>query len=345
MDAFLLLLLLLCLIGVRIAPRGTLFNETGLDRDHTGAIRGFLCLLIILDHSSLLTSCGYSVAVLKRVGPYVVAMFYALSAYGLTASYSKGGCCLKGYWKKRLLNTILPYLLFYILAVALRLALREHLTAKDILLSFVNGHPMVLYSWFILTIIVFYVVFYAAALLAKKDLPLLTVLVGSALFFFVFAMQKLGYEDFWFNAAWAFPLGILWQQIHPRISGVFSSHPWVYLAITGAVALWWIATAEHFFWFGYLARLCSTLSMCVFLLLLMFKLKIGNPVLRFCGKISLEIYMSHGVLVTVLRAFLSPAKQPYLFVGLLLAGTILLAWLFHLAYGVLQKMVQGETHK
>ena len=109
-------------------------------------------------------------------------------------------------------------------------------------------------------------------------------------------------------------------------------HPWTYLAITGMTALWWIVAAEHFFWFGYLARLCSTLSVAVFTLLLMCKLRVGNSVLRLLGEISLESYLIHGLLVLVLPALISPTEEPYLFVGLLLGGTILCAWGFHAVY-------------
>lgn len=332
MDVFLLLFLIVCLIGAKIAPRGALFNEAGLDRDHTTAIRGFLCVLIVLDHSALLTGCGYSAAVLKRAGPYVVCLFYALSAYGLLTSYLNHGCSLKGFWKKRLLGTVLPYLVLYVAAVVLRLLLGEHLTAKEILLSFVNGHPLIQYSWFIITIIVFYAVFWLAALLAKKDLALLTGIVGFALFVYVFAVRMLNYEDFWYNAAWGFPFGLIWQRRQKTAAAAFRRHPWIWLAMTGAAALWWVAIAEHFFWFGYLARLCATLAVTLFTLLLMFKLKIGNPVLRLWGRCSLEIYLIHGLLVTAMSAFLAPKEQPYLFVGLLLAGTVLLSWLFHCGY-------------
>ena len=71
MDVFLLLFLIVCFMGAKLAPRGQIFNESGLDRNHTTAIRGLLCVLIVLDHSSLLTGLGYSASLLKRAGPYV----------------------------------------------------------------------------------------------------------------------------------------------------------------------------------------------------------------------------------------------------------------------------------
>ncbi len=345
MDVFLLLFLLLCLIGVKLAPRGTLFNGDRLERSHTVALRGLLSILIVLDHSSLLTGCGHSVIVLKRAGPYVVALFYALSSYGLLASYIKNGYTLKGYWKKRVQGTIIPYLLLYAAAVLIRLLIKEAVSVKEILLSFVNGHPLIPYSWFILTIVGFYLIFYLSALLAKRDLDLLLALVSFAVFVSVFVLKKLGFEDFWFNAAWGIPLGLVWQRFYRSITSAFQRHPWVYLTVTGLTALWWILIAEYFFWFGYLARLCSTLSVSVFALLLMCKFRIGNPILRFFGKISLEIYLIHGLLVFILKNLIAPERQPYLFVSLLLAGTILLSWLFHTGYSRMIRTIRRHDDK
>lgn len=341
MDVYLGLFLVICVFGAKIAPRGRAFNQDGLDRGHTTALRGLLSILIVLDHSSLLTGCGYSVIVLKRAGPYVVALFYALSSYGMLASYTERGCSLKGFWKKRLLGTILPYLLLSAAAIIIILLLQKQtLSVKTVLQSFVNGHPLIPYSWFISSIVLFYVAFYLSARLAKQDLGLLTVLVSFGVFAYVFVMKRLGFEDFWFNAVWAIPLGMIWRYKHKSITSAFLKHPWIYLAIFGVTALWWVMIAEHFFWFSYLARLCSTLSVCVFVFLLMYLLQIKNPILCFCGKISLEIYLFHGLLALVLTSLLSPAEQPYLFVGLLLAGSILLSWLFHFGYSRVVKRVR-----
>lgn len=114
MDVFLLPFLILSVIGVKIAHKDNIFNENNLDRDHTDALRGFLCILIVLDHCSLLTGSGYSVILLKRVGPYIVAMFYALSAYGLLASYKKKGSASKDIGKRGCL-VLSSHILFSIL--------------------------------------------------------------------------------------------------------------------------------------------------------------------------------------------------------------------------------------
>ena len=322
--------LLLCMfdIQLRSVKHGVQDDAFGLQQ--TTALRGALCILILFHHASLLIGSGLSVCVLKRVGAYVVGLFYALSGYGLMASWKKNG--LRGFWRKRFCGTILPYLILSAAALATRLLVGEGLRPRAVLLSFVNGKPLIRYSWFILTILVYYVFFWLAALLAKKDPALLFALSGFFTFFSVFALQKLGFEEYWYNAAWGFPLGMLWQHRQQAIAAVFRRRPQIYLALSGVVTLWWIAIAEHFYWFGYLSRICATLSVCVFVFLLMFRLQSRNRILQFLGSISMEVYLIHGLVVTVLVRFLSPVGQPALFLLLLFPATILLAWLFHLGY-------------
>lgn len=330
LDLFLAAFLLLCLSGLRLSKAGQLFNSAGMERDQTVALRGVLCVLILFHHSAILTGAGFSAGVLKRIGPYVVGLFYALSGYGLMASWEKSGP--SHYWKKRWRSTLLPYLLLSAAAAALRLALGEALSLREILLSFVNGKPLIRYSWFILTIALYYLVFYLAGLSAKRDRALLTALVGVCVFFAVFALRRLGFEGYWYNAAWCFPLGILWYALYPRIVRAFERHPWIYLLLSGACAAWLTLVSEYFFWFDYLSTLFATAAVSVFLLLLMLKLRLRHPLLRRLGEMSLEVYLVHGLVVTALSSYLSPAEQSPLFLLLFFPAALALSWLCHLGF-------------
>ena len=103
--------------------------------------------------------------------------------------------------------------------------------------------------------------------------------------------------------------------------------------MTGVCAAWTVMIAVYFCWFSYLGMLLATVFVAVFVFLLMMKLRIDNRILRFLGRISLEIYLIHGIVVTVLEKFVLPVEQPFLFLSILFPATILLAWLFHQACG------------
>lgn len=329
LDLYALLLIVLVLIGIRVAPKQQLFSEHGLDREQSVALRGVLCIMIMLDHSALLTQVGMTSIFFKKAAFFVVGLFFALSGYGLTASWQRAGGSIRGFWGRRFKSTLLPYLLLSVVAAIVRLLIGERLTLGQVLFSFVNGKPLVRYSWFVLVLIAFYALFYLAALLARGDKALLAALVGFASILLPFAMRKLGFEEYWYDAVWTFPLGMLWQMTYGRIVEAVRKHPWVYLALSAACAGWFILISMYFYWFSYLGTLLATISVVVFIFLLMLKLRIGNPILHFLGRISLEIYLIHGIVVTVLEVMISPTAQPLLFLAILFPATILLAWLFH----------------
>ena len=331
-DVFALIPVVLILIGIRIAPKRSLYSETSLDRGQSVSLRGLLCIMIMLDHSALLTQTGATGFFFKKAAFFVVGLFFALSGYGLTASWQRDRGSVKGFWRKRWMGTILPYLILSVIAAAVRLLIGEPLTPKQALLSFVNGEPLVRYSWFILVMILFYVLFYLAALLASGDKALLLALVGFGAFVLPFALRKLGFEEYWYDAVWTFPVGMLWFMSYRRISSAFRKHPWIYLGIVSVCAVWFVLISMHFYWFGYLGTLLATVFVSVFVFLLMMKLRIDNPILRFLSRISLEIYLIHGIVVTALERFVSPTAQPLLFLSILFPATLFLAWLFHWAY-------------
>ena len=332
-DIFALIPVVLILVGIRIAPKRSLFSENNLDRGQSVSLRGLLCIMIILDHSALLTQTGATGLFFKKAAFFVVGLFFALSGYGLTASWQRDRGSVKGFWSKRFKTTILPYLLLSVVAAAVRLLIGEQLTLKQALLSFVNGKPLVRYSWFILVMIIFYALFYLAALLSRKDRALLLVLVGFGAFALPFVLRKLGFDEYWYDAVWTFPLGMLWFMAYPRISSIFRRHPWLYLGIASVCAVWFVLISMRFYWFGYLSTLLATVFVTVFIFLLMMKVRIDNLILRFLGRISLEIYLIHGLVVTALINYIAPAEHPELFISILFTASILLSWLFHWGYG------------
>lgn len=335
LDIFAVLLAVLVLIGFRVAPRRGLFSENGLDRVQSVALRGILCILIMLDHSALLTQAGATAFFFKKAAYFVVGLFFALSGYGLTASWQRDQGSVKGFWLKRWKTMLLPYLLLSVLAAAVRLLIGEQLTLKQVLLSFINGKPLVRYSWFILVMIVLYVLFYLAALLAREDRALLLAIVGFGAFALPFVLRKLGFEEYWYNAVWTFPIGVLWFLAYRKIAAAFRRHPWILLGISGLCSAWLVMVAVYFCWFSYLGMLLATVFVTVFVFLLMMKLRFCNPILCFLGHISLEIYLIHGVVVTALLSGVSPAAQPVRFLLILFSATILLAWLFHSGYSLI----------
>ena len=78
MDILLAAALVLSVIGIKIAPKNTLWSADGLSMDDSNSLRGMLSVFIVLHHLAILTGAGYSAYFVKRIGHLIVAAFLAM---------------------------------------------------------------------------------------------------------------------------------------------------------------------------------------------------------------------------------------------------------------------------
>lgn len=298
MDVLAVLCLLFVAFGLHYPRKGQWFRADGLGREHTDALKGFAALFIVLGHLSLTLNVGHLLPWLRQVGMFAVTVFFALSGYGLVLSYERAGFTLPHYWRKRLLTVILPYGVFTVLYVIVRLCLGEQVTPASVALSFVNGTPMVKYSWFVETILLYYCAFYAAARLAGKDTSLLCFLMLLFTVGYVLVMKKLGFDSFWYNTALCFVLGMCWACRREAITEALRSHGAVYiLGLCGLFACFFYCTRILWLW-GELGEILVTSAFALAVLALQYVFPArSSRVTRFLGDISFELYLSHGAVI------------------------------------------------
>lgn len=89
-------------------------NEQGdyLNLAKCNCLRGIMAVAIVLHHMSEKTHGGIAFPQLQHIGYLIVAVFFFLSGYGLTVSYSKKGIAyFRGFWRKRIGYLAVVYLL------------------------------------------------------------------------------------------------------------------------------------------------------------------------------------------------------------------------------------------
>jgi peptidoglycan/LPS O-acetylase OafA/YrhL len=84
--------------------------------------------------------------------------------------------------------------------------------------------------------------------------------------------------------------------------------------------------------------LSATLFVLIILLFIL-KVSIKNAILDFLGKISMEIYLIHGLLLLGLRSEIIYIKNELLFSLAVISGSILLSWILHKLFSILIKAV------
>lgn len=341
MDILLAAALVLSVIGIKIAPKNTLWSADGLSMDDSNSLRGMLSVFIVLHHLAILTGAGYSAYFVKRIGHLIVAAFLAMSGYGILYSYRSSGCSVKGFWQKRLFRLIIPYLVISVVYAFVRSALGEEVTVSSFFLSFVNGKTMVKYSWYIIATLVFYAMFWLSAKLIKENIPLLIMTVWLLATVYIFAMMKLDYDEYWYNVVWAFPLGMLWQYAYGHIARALKKHTWAWLLMLLMMFGVFYLSSSYLYVTKLGGLLITGCLFAVFIMAAMFKLSWGkrNPVLGFLGKISLEIYMLHGLFVLIFSKVEWLFERPLALGAAVLVCTVLAAWLVNRAFSSLQKSI------
>jgi peptidoglycan/LPS O-acetylase OafA/YrhL len=74
----------------------------------------------------------------------------------------------------------------------------------------------------------------------------------------------------------------------------------------------------------------SSLLFVIIIFLLLLKLKVGNKITEFLGKMSLELYLIQGLFITLFRSDKIMIENNYLYIIYTLIGTIITAYILNL---------------
>lgn len=328
----LLLLVFLPCILWKMEFHKTAFHADALSLEKTGAVKGILAVLIVLHHlSQNLEMDGVLGLLLNNVGVLCVALFFFFSGYGLQKSYQGKPHYRETILKKRIPSVLVPYVFLIFLYWLLSGIVSEPYTLSEVLFSLINGRPIVSFSWYTLCILITYVNYFLSTLLFCRQKKGIFLYNGVCTVLWVFLCRRLGYAEYWYNAAIAFPLGIFWAVYGEKITPWLCKHylPTAILsfAIFGVsysvaliarktdvfVSLYWIACV------GFL----------LFVVLILMKFTFRNPILSFLGKLSFELYSIHGFFMILYRNEPFRVEGGLMWPAAVMASSIAAAWMLH----------------
>ena len=304
--------------------------------------RGFFALFILCHHLSHRIASGLLLPSLVSAGFLAVAVFFFLSGYGLQKSYiTKSDGYKKGFLLKRLPGIVFPYLVFILIYWAANAMRGTVYSWKDVLTSLVNGDPIVTYSWYILTILVFYL-FYWLFMIACRNRSKRIILYGCA-WYVLWALfcYKMKYGVWWYNASHLLVVGIAWASYEENILrfiekrySILTPILWICFFILFACcnkleSLPYARATEALL---YVLDLVTSVVFVCCVLLLSMKVKIGNRILGFFGEISLEIYLIQGLFI-----YLLPVQNEFVWCAAVAALSTCSAFLLHLVFNAVLK--------
>ena len=304
---FVLLIALCALLCVQLSPRGS-FHEDGFSREQTRSLKGLFALSVLLHHLCAYLSAEFrSLIAFRYVGFIAIGGFFLISGYGLMHSAQTSPRYLQGFFRRRILTILVPYYiinLFYCLINCLGRDLPS--AVRYILRSLVGLH-----LWYVPVILLLYVVFFLSFRFLSQRIACLAVTAVTVVYMVVmYCLYRFGgygaYGFWWYNSVIAFPLGMWYCRYRESIHALIQKkYPlWMTGAAAGFAAVyWWICPRHNDGTLPVLLmQILCVILFCGVLMLLSQKVHFSNPILRFCGDHSLEIYLWHALFIAIFRS-------------------------------------------
>ncbi|RKM56442.1 hypothetical protein D6853_06550 [Butyrivibrio sp. X503] len=358
----------------RIAKEGE-WNNGFLSLEQSKALQGICVIIIVIHHISQKVFADQEISALVRsgmspfanMGAFLTSVFFFFNGYGLYKSYINKPGYLDHFLKKRLIAPLVAYYVTGWAFLVIRLALGEEMGRKLFVLYLTEIVHCSPYSWYIVILMIFYVVFYLVFKYAKNERSAITLFTIIVLAYIAIALfvPKNDYfirGEWWYNSIIMMPLGMWLARREDKIIDHVKRNYNKYLVIHlipafPAFRLSYLILKKIGYFSdsipnGIICKLISlsaqTLAIYVFIaciLLISMNISIGNKVLAFLGKYTLEIYLIHGIFVELYdHDFVGIAPSPFpiekvsLYALAVIASTIPLALLLK----KLEKVVTGK---
>lgn len=343
------------------------WNDEFLSLTQSKALQGFCALCIMFHHMSQRTCVSWidrsyvthGLDLFINAGYLMVAVFFFFSGYGLFKSYKSKSDYFKYYFTRR----ILPIIIVSVITELMFLIFLMRRNAPLGVTTFISQegpgffHP---YTWYIYAIIYLYVAFFISFKLIKKEKPGFIFMIASA-FVYIAVCDFFGYGTWWFNSILLFPLGIYTSRFEKQFTEFFRKFylPANIISIVLFIVTFVLGNASVAFlsvsytfgrWVEFGGQALSAVFFVLILLLWSMKLRIGNKILAFLGKITLELYLVHGFFVYLFSfAFIddnTPSllyiKNVFLYVLAVLVLSIPTAYLIHIFMNFINKIIKNK---
>ena len=333
----------LLLSGIKKTKNNS-WNYENMSYDQTKSFLGF-CSVIIVFHHIAQDTCGpwlgplylrHGLELFLSAGYPAVSVFFFCSGFGLYKSAKNKPDFFKHFLLVRLIPIIFPALLATIVFVFFRMIQKPPFIINNPFS--INSHETLNpYIWYIPCIILLYILFYIGFGRIKNDLIGIIVVAIGTLGYVIFC-YSLGYGTFWFNSIHMFLVGIIVSKYEKAIFESCINHYLIKLlcSLLLCVVLWFVVEeigAEERL-LKSIFQILFTFGFVSFYYLASMKLRVGNMVLSFLGRMTLELYLVHGIFVKLFGYYMAVGSQsPVLYIdNILLYSLVVFALSIPVSY-------------
>ena len=328
MDIVILLLITLLLY---LLPQ----NKEYLNVKSTSGLRGFLALGIIFHHISPLVKTGEEFSNFSYMGTYIVSIFFFLSAYGLYVQNESRENYLDNFLVKRLSKIIVPFFIISLIYMFYRFVNGQLIDLNFFINLFKQGSTIIYNGWFVDIIILMYIFFYLSfKFFQNKFLSI----VFNTIFIicYICLAIKLGYNFWWYNSVLAFAIGLIWAKNQNKIDRFLERYYFIVIVLVTVLLfvshrydiLLKYLHIEDSYSYALAANLDNIIFTIYFIIVFLKKINFSNVYLNLIGRISFELYMIHGLVISMFaKIFVSSRVNDVLFTLFVLIISLILAWI------------------
>ena len=337
-----IVILLLITLLIYLLPQ----NKEYLSVESTSGLRGFLALGIIFHHLSPLVKTGEEFSNFSYMGTYIVSIFFFLSAYGLYVQNESKENYLDNFLEKRLSKIMVPFFIISLIYMFARFVNGQLMDLNFFINLFKKGSTIIYNGWFVDIIILMYVFFYISFKFFQNKL-LSIVLNTIFIICYICLAIKLGYSFWWYNSALPFIIGLIWAKNQNKIDRFLDRYYFIAIILVTVLLffshkyniLLKYVHLEDSYSYALAANLDNIIFTIYFIMVFLKKINFSNVYLTLIGRISFELYMIHGLVISILeKIFVSSRVNDVLFTFFVLLISLVLAW-------IINKLVNRFTQK
>lgn len=188
------------------------------------------------------------------------------------------------------------------------------------LIKLINGA-----MWYIQVLILMYFVYWISHVKNENVLLFWTAFLVLFIVFLCCTSQ-----DLYYKSILAFPLGMYWYKYREKLLATLDQAYIRNLVIVTIVLLFSFCikvfgTLQSITLISSIGNMSSAVMICVFFGIVLYKLQIGNMLLRFVGNLSFEIYLIHFCCLNILWKYNYAKNSPLFFIAVSLGITLVLA--------------------
>ena len=347
------------------------------DRISSKEIQGALAVFIMFHQTVVALDANHEdsgdLRFFYYYGILAVSFFFFSSGFGLIKRWMTDKDYVKGFMRRRIFTVLVPFFIcnYIYLTDALlnNIATRQNFGFGEVICSFFGIFLVNNEMWFAVEIMILYIAFRLVFGKVKKPLTGIIIMTGVVLIMMTIGLfsghSDTGVMSYWFKGEWwyntifMFPVGMLYAYKEERINKVIKK-AFVSLVIATSILVLLMdhihrnLISNSIYWSEYynssnpiLDKLLGLgqetlyeLVFLIFVITLMSRIKIGNPVIKFFGKISLEVIMLNYLLIDKLY-FLYQMYGIGVYLPAVVFGTLVCASLVYLVKNVVLERRSG----